>query len=512
MQIQNMLNEMRTEWLLPTLKQLLINKSSREKTLEYINTVLVLNRNRAQIHPNEKVMAGEGFLFNLTSVLQFLSVKIETSKIDPMYYFDPKNELTKKEETCIKFTADQLKAWLKGLNDDPGFKWNEPSFNTRCFFQTLWAHHLSVIPCQRKYLRRLRIIRELNRQIDSVVREPDRSHPMSDRLQVMKEQMLKFHKAKLCAETTLFDDHFMGRCMQFYLKLISLLFEVINFRNVLPLAEPLSSVFLAFPNWYIEDIADFLLFVLQYCLPVIRNMVLDELIYFIIVIICSSKHIGNPYITAKYIEIFFLVCPSVTKEATFLHQRLVNCPLAKGNMMKALMHFYTEIESTGATSEFYDKFSVRYHISIILKSVQWRDEYQADVMSEVEYALGDFIKFINMLMNDTTFLLDEALVGLKRIHDYNEDKKDAAKWNEQSRQDIEDRERLLLQDERVCRSYLTLAVETVDMLHHLTKTVSTPFLRTVSVYDFFDDNTLTSLFTSTSTTGTCRPSRGHVEL
>lgn len=478
MQLQNMLNEVRTEWLFPALKQMLVNKSSREKTLDYINSVLVLNRNRAQLQPDEKVVAGEGFLFNLTSVLQLLSVKIDTAKVDPMYHFDPKNELTKKDEACIKFTSDQLSSWLEAKKNDPDFKWNEPSFNTRCFFQTLWAHHLSVIPCQRKYTRRLRIIRELNRQIESVGREADL--PLANRLKHMKEQMLKFHKAKLCAETSLFDDHFMGRCMQFYLKVISLLFEVLNFRNLLPLSEPLSKVFLCFPDWFIEDIADFLLFTLQYCPQVIKNIVLDELVYFIIVIICTSHHIGNPYITAKYIEILFLVCPSINKDAIFLHQRIVNCPLAKGNLMKALMRFYTDIEITGAASEFYDKFSVRYHISIILKSVQSKAEYQGDVLAEVEYGLKNFIKFINMLMNDTTFLLDEALVSLKRIHDYNEDKKDITKWNQQSRQDIEDRERQLMQDERVCRSYLTLAVETVDMLHHLTKTVTKPFLRSVS--------------------------------
>ena len=29
----------------------------------------------------------------------------------------------------------------------------------------------------------------------------------------------------------------------------------------------------------------------------------------------------------------------------------------------------------------------------------------------------NFIKFINMMMNDTTFLLDESLDALKRIHE-----------------------------------------------------------------------------------------------
>ena len=42
------------------------------------------------------------------------------------------------------------------------------------------------------------------------------------------------------------------------------------------------------------------------------------------------------------------------------------------------------------------------------------------------------------------------------------------------------RQSQLAQDERVSRSYLALATETVDMFHILTKQVQKPFLRPVS--------------------------------
>ena len=37
-----------------------------------------------------------------------------------------------------------------------------------------------------------------------------------------------------------------------------------------------------------------------------------------------------------------------------------------------------------------------------------------------------------MLMNDTTFLLDESMDALKRIHEVQEEMADAAKWAEQT--------------------------------------------------------------------------------
>lgn len=45
---------------------------------------------------------------------------------------------------------------------DPA-KFTEPKFPTECFFLTLHTHHLSILPGCRRYIRRLRAIRELNR-------------------------------------------------------------------------------------------------------------------------------------------------------------------------------------------------------------------------------------------------------------------------------------------------------------------------------------------------------------
>ena len=45
---------------------------------------------------------------------------------------------------------------------------------------------------------------------------------------------------------------------------------------------------------------------------------------------------------------------------------------------------------------------------------------------------NNFVKFVNMLMNDTTFLLDESMDALKRIHEVQEEMNDKAKWSTQT--------------------------------------------------------------------------------
>ena len=85
-----------------------------------------------------------------------------------------------------------------------------------------------------------------------------------------------------------------------------------------------------------------------------------------------------------------------------------------------------------------------------------------------------------MLINDTTFLLDESIDALRNIHDTQELIANKPEWEKLTHEMRTSRQRQLATDERQCKSYLTLATETVDMLHHLTQEIKPPFLEKVS--------------------------------
>lgn len=107
----------------------------------------------------------------------------------------------------------------------------------------------------------------------------------------------------------------------------------------------------------------------------------------------------------------------------------------------------------------------------------WTSPIQRKAMIDESKTGSQFVKFINMLMNDTTFLLDECLEYLKRIHEIQVLMMNEVAWAELSTENQQTRQRQLVQDERQCRSYLTLARETVDMFHYLTADIKEPFLR-----------------------------------
>ena len=63
-----------------------------------------------------------------------------------------------------------------------------------------------------------------------------------------------------------------------------------------------------------------------------------------------------------------------------------------------------------------------------------------------------FVVFINILMNDTTFLLDESMESLKRIHDLQTEAEDDERWRALSREEQQTRTRQLQSDVSQCRS------------------------------------------------------------
>lgn len=130
---------------------------------------------------------------------------------------------------------------------------------------------------------------------------------------------------------------------------------------------------------------------------------------------------------------------------------------------------WSDVEHTGATSEFYDKFTIRYHISTIFKSLWQNLAHHGTFMEEFKWVCvwrttvlvikkiwfesvavwrwsvptwptlscllpsssgKQFVRYINMLINDTTFLLDESLESLKRIHEVQEEMKNKEQWEQ----------------------------------------------------------------------------------
>ena len=462
---------------------LVLNAPSRDAALGFIGAFIQHNGRRSHLQVDETLVSGDGMVFNMLSVLQQLAVKVKIDKIDTLYTYHPKCRLSLSDDTRLNCTLDKVVTWTASLNADPKHKWLDPKFATECFFLCIHCHHLSVIPMTRKYQRLARAVRELQHVVEEVEKSESQWRGQMDEqrnrllLQRWRSQMTRMQKSRLCIEAVLMDPSVLSQCLQFYSAVSQFLLSIImpSSQSLLPLPDEPPMEFSALPEYYLEDIVELILFVIQTYPLALSEPTTDNIWTLFIVMICSAHYVTNRYLIAKLIEVLFVVNPRVQPALQRLSDRMLMDPLAVDHLVLELMKFYSDVEQTGASSEFYDKFSIRYHISIIFKEL-WSMPVHRSHFIDVATSSQNFVKFVNMLMNDTTYLLDESMVTLKSIRELQDLMDNRVEWNRLTSDVQQAKQKQLSQEERQCRSYLTLATETVDMFHYLTESIQDPFL------------------------------------
>lgn len=96
---------------------MLANPESRDGCLNYLAKVLKYNEKRSQLQMEERSLAGDGFMLNLLSVLQMLSLKIKLDKMDFMYPFHPESLISVANDTRLKYTSQDVSNWLESLGE-----------------------------------------------------------------------------------------------------------------------------------------------------------------------------------------------------------------------------------------------------------------------------------------------------------------------------------------------------------------------------------------------------------
>lgn len=253
----------------------ILNKDTRDTVLKYIGELLKQNAKRTQYNADERSLAQDGFMLNLMAVLQQLSIRVKLDRIDPMYPFHPQSLVNIDDDTKLRFeSADFVKHMEKLKNE---FPFEEPKFVSHCWFFTLHAHHLGIIPSISRYHKRLRAIKELQRMVDELNATEIRwkNTPNARRNRQARDKwasrIKKLTKAKNTMEIIILDPGLNRNCLQFYSTVCEYVLHQMEgrkniegtFYNKVPSMElKATDEFSSLPVWYIEDIADYLLFLL----------------------------------------------------------------------------------------------------------------------------------------------------------------------------------------------------------------------------------------------------------
>lgn len=95
---------------------LLRSAENRGAVLDFLSKILSANEKRAQFHSEEKKLARDGFMLNILSVLQKLSIKIHLRKVDPNYPFQACSLVSIEKDTKLRFDDNEYKNWIQKGN------------------------------------------------------------------------------------------------------------------------------------------------------------------------------------------------------------------------------------------------------------------------------------------------------------------------------------------------------------------------------------------------------------
>ncbi|VDM95314.1 unnamed protein product [Thelazia callipaeda] len=460
------------------LHQLLVNTQSRDRTLDFITRVLSVNSKRRQLNPDRTKLSSDGFMLNFFDVMLSLVEKVTFDKVNTLYIFHPKCRIDFSDETRLKLDLEQAKAFAKKI--DTNF---EIKFPTECFFLTVQAQHLSLSSAigYLKYLKTTQYdvesgIKELKAQLNRLLALQVREKAIIEtKLEQAESLRVKIIRSLMCMEAVLYDPVFLYRTLEFCSCQLTFIINIINpnfsQNGLLPLEAP--ELFGAMPEFFLENSLDFFLFLLKNNAVTFVESRLD-LPQKLLIFICSTHFFNNKFLAAKIVEVLFMICPSILPAAVPFYLSIINSQLAINRLFPNLVKFYADVESTGASTEFYDKFNIRRSIQVIFRSLWESTIYRSIITSYARNCPPDFIRFINMVINDATYLLDESLLALKKIHDI-ETLMESKEWSTLGDEERQIKEDALFEAKRAVRNWLILGRDTMDLFTYLTANAPQPF-------------------------------------
>uniref|UniRef100_A0AC34QY04 U-box domain-containing protein n=1 Tax=Panagrolaimus sp. JU765 TaxID=591449 RepID=A0AC34QY04_9BILA len=226
-----------------------------------------------------------------------------------------------------------------------------------------------------------------------------------------------------------------------------------------------------YPEMYLESVLDFVVSVMS----TMPNLLLEcrlDLPQQLLLFLCSTHYLKNPFLAAKVVDVVFSICPEINPGLAGLHHSLVSTPLATERLVPSMIKFYADVENG---TDFYEKFSIRRSMQVIFRSLWQNAIYRAKIQDIARKCTEDFVRFVNMIINDATYLLDESLANLKKIHDVEVKMANEAEWNGMTDEARQTAHGTLSEASRSVKMWLIMSDETMDMFGYLTKDVPQPF-------------------------------------
>ncbi|KAI9706324.1 MAG: hypothetical protein M1820_004900 [Bogoriella megaspora] len=460
------------------------SKAPRERMLDWFAMAVNKNHKKRALQVDMKTVSSDGFMFNITVVLDQLCepfMDATFSKVDriDVDYLRRSPRVDISDET--KINADQHASDAFYQKQAEG----TTNFISEIFFLTVAAHHYGTEAANTRLTTLQREIKHLEKQLakfeaerHNYINNPQQLRMFENTYKRYRDGLEKFQCIVHATKGVLLDELVQARSMLFMRYVIVWLLRLASGKNLpkeeltLPLPEHIPDVFRCLPEYFLEDIVDNFKFITQNLPHIITTTQSQELIQICITFLRSSEYLKNPYLKSGMVTILYHgIWPLYNRQKGILGDELNGMPFAHKHLLHALMKFFIECESTGTHTQFFDKFNIRFEIFQVIRSIWSNAIYRENLALEARVNIEFFVRFVNLLLNDVTFVLDESFTSFNTIHALQKELKESSL----SQQERTDKEEALSAAQGKAKSYMQLTNETVSMLKLFTDALDAAF-------------------------------------
>ncbi|XP_058800280.1 ubiquitin conjugation factor E4 A [Phymastichus coffea] len=496
-----------------------VSREVRHLTLSWLGDCLHANANRGKFwnfHNNMDLSittVSDGFMLNLGNVLlrlcqPFCSKPDDTKilKIDPTYCAAEAKDNAQAREKGIHMKGMHTETCLIPTSEGE----TRPvaisfSFVTECFFLTHRALDLGyrvilekLFKISQDLARTQRLYNETRVNANSEVNEF-----ISQRLQSEMTKYLTYRASLLSPESLSLLAKFHA-ATAFWLMQVNVdirqhelnqdIYAPNEYRSItFPLPKKVPEMLRCVPEFVVDNTISFLCCLRRWSSNVFEEQgpgFLNPILTEVVALMDSPCRLYNPHLRARLAEGLEALLPnndeihhqSTPTLGTFHRQQLFITHPHKQMIVPNLLHVFVSIEMTGQNVEFEQKFNYRRPMYIVMTYLWKISEHRhifkqlaQDAEANMEAVQPPlFLRFINLLMNDAVFLLDDALSNIAQLRQMI-NARDSGEWNKLSQQEREQQTYSLEHIGMIARFDNILGRETIQTLKTLTSEIKSIF-------------------------------------
>lgn len=497
--------------------------------LSWLGRCLYTFRDRKKLWNNQVLMAttlisvNDGFLMNVLTAMLHLSepfagpynldsincsgtaykMNPKMLKVDPSYCKWSKTNHQTSYTHFLGLCEETFLINSENGSDPVESEKYEPSFISECFYGTHLAFSYGFRSVYERFSKLTQNINELQQTYNNIMNNSmSVSMGSMDPRDMIRDKIDQSLSQLLNLKTVLMEPNRVKMQVHFCLATASYLNHLVACDSIQEMTEAkeskpitlealkqrrLSRACLRFiPELLVENILDFLIFLFFFNEEAYKEFssLLDPIMTIIIIFMGDSSLVQNPHLRARFAEILEFLMPHPSHQT---REIIGNCSLFTTHplveeLIPSLVNVFVSIEMTGEGVQFEQKFSYRRPMYVVLKYL-WGHENHRTVLirlaQDAEQNIDSsrpplFLRFINLLVNDAIFLLDEALSYMNQLKEF-EQKKKSEEWQRMTPPQRAQAEATHAQVGRLARFHNVLSLSTIGTLAWLTEEIKAIF-------------------------------------